>query len=200
MTSSPMTTDRLPALAVYQRASAELDPLVRRVERQQWELPTPCEAWTVRDLVNHLVAENRWVPPLLAGLTIDEVGEQLNGDLLGDDPVRAWTAALDNARRAATADGATVRTVHLSFGDVPGEEYLRQVGADHLVHGWDLAVALGADSRLDPELVTAVDAWFADQEAGYRLAGAVGPRLELAAGADAQAKLLARFGRKGRDR
>jgi len=53
--------------------------------------------------------------------------------------------------------------VHLSFGDVPASEYLGQLLADHLVHAWDLAAAVGADRALDPAVVRAVAEWFAER-------------------------------------
>ena len=61
------------------------------------------------------------------------------------------------------------RTVHLSFGDVTGEEYARQLVADLLIHGWDLARAIGADETLDADLVDEVAAWFVG--VGGRLPG-----------------------------
>lgn len=89
------------------------------------------------------------------------------------------------------------QVTHLSFGDVPGQEYTLQVFADLLIHGWDLAAATGVDTRLDPELVDACAAWFADVEAVYCRAGAgaVAPRPPVPADADAQTRLLAAFGR-----
>src|SRR5207245_7375809 len=120
--------------------------------------------WDVRTLVNHLVNEERWVPPLFAGATIAEVGDRFDGDLLGTDPV---TNALDAAKQAdgAVAEpGALDRQVHLSFGDTPAEEDVFQLLADHLVHSWDLAVAIGADPRLDAEAVRAAAEGFAGRE------------------------------------
>ena len=87
------------------------------------------------------------------------------------------------------------RTVHLSFGDVPGGEYAMQLFADHLIHGWDLARAIGADERLDPELVDACAGWFASMESLYRSIGAIGERPDTPQGADTQTTLLAAFGR-----
>lgn len=182
-------------LEVYDRAALQLDELLGQVKDAQWAAGTPCSAWSVRDLVNHLVGENRWVPALLAGLTIDEVGGRLDGDLLGDDPVLAWASARSAAGAALHADGVLSRTVQLSFGETPATEYLWQVAADHVVHGWDLAVALGADDRIAADVVEAVDGWFATQETAYRSAGAVGDRPEPTAGADRQSQLLAMFGR-----
>jgi uncharacterized protein (TIGR03086 family) len=92
----------------------------------------PCRDWDVRVLVNHVVGENRWIPPLLGGSTVADVGDALDGDLLGDDPVSAWhastVAALDDARATALD-----RVVHLSFGDMPAEEYLWQLTTDALL-------------------------------------------------------------------
>jgi uncharacterized protein (TIGR03086 family) len=85
--------------------------------------------------------------------------------------------------------------VDLSSGPTPAREYVSQLFADHLVHAWDLARAIGADERLDPELVAACADWFASMEELYRSIGAIGPRPEIPPGADAQATLLAAFGR-----
>jgi uncharacterized protein (TIGR03086 family) len=169
--------------------------LVRDVRAEQHDDPTPCAGWTVRQLVNHLVYEDRWTAPLVNGATIAEVGDRFDGDLLGDDPIRAAADAAAEAEAAVAEPGALDRTVQLSFGDTPCTEYVHQLFADHLIHGWDLAAAVGADRRLDPELVDLCAAWFADREDTYRSAGAVGARVEVPVGASAQDRLLAAFGR-----
>lgn len=199
MTDRTPTTDAGVAsphvVDLHRRAVAAFGDLVGAVEPDQWDLPTPCEGWTVRDLISHVTAENLWTPPLLGGRTIADVGDAFEGDVLGEDPLGAWTAAASAATSAAGDEGVAERTVHLSFGDAPAVEYLHQVFADHLIHGWDLAQALGADDRLDPGLVTACAAWFATVEDAYREGGAIGPRPAVAPDADAQDRLLARFGR-----
>ena len=154
--------------------------------------PTPCEGWSVRDLVNHVVGEELWTPPLMAGQTIEQVGDQFDGDLLGDDPLAAARSAAA-VGLAAVDNGLDGRKVHLSYGDEDAEEYVRQLIADHLIHGWDLSAALGADTRLDPGVVDEVAIWFADREEIYRSAGAIGPRVE--SGGDPQSDLLAACGR-----
>jgi uncharacterized protein (TIGR03086 family) len=87
------------------------------------------------------------------------------------------------------------RIVHLSFGDFPGAEYAEQLTADLLIHGWDLARAVGRDEHLEPTLVAATAAWFANWEEGYRAAGAIGPAVATAPDADAATRLLTAFGR-----
>ncbi len=168
---------------------------VHAIGADQWDLPTPCSGWTVRDLVNHVVGEDLWCVPLLRGGTIAEVGDRFDGDVLGDDAVATWDAAARDALVAVAVPGAMEATAHLSFGDVPGEEYTLQLFADHLLHGWDLARATGGDEVLPAELVEACAAWFAEREELYRQAGAIGARAPLADDASAQDRLLAAFGR-----
>jgi uncharacterized protein (TIGR03086 family) len=180
---------------LHRRAVEEFDARVRAVGDDQWELPTPCSDWNVRQLVNHLVYENRWTVPLMGGATIAEVGDRYEGDLLGDDPKGAWDESSKEAVQSVLADGALERVVDLSSGPTPAREYVSQLFADHLIHAWDLARAVGADERLDPGLVDACAAWFASMEATYRTIGAIGDRPETPPGADAQTTLLAAFGR-----
>ncbi|HEY3558870.1 MAG TPA: TIGR03086 family metal-binding protein [Kribbella sp.] len=175
---------------LHNRTVANFAELVSQVAPDQWPEPTPCSDWDVRALVNHVVGEERWTVPLMEGKTIAEVGDALDGDLLADDPVRA---ASDAARDAAAAAALTVDKVHLSYGDEEPQEYLRQLAADHLIHGWDLAVAIGVPPRMEPELVNEVAPWFARREELYRSAGMVGDHLDgFSDPADA---LLAAFGR-----
>ena len=180
---------------LYRRSMDNFTATVSRVGPDQWPGPTPCEGWDVRTLVNHLVYEDRWAVPLFDGATIAEIGDRFEGDLLGADPRATAAEATQAAHDAVTAPGAMARTVHLSFGDTPAEEYVHQLFADHVVHGWDLTAAIGGDRTLDPELVSALAVWFADREEPYRQAGAIGPRVELPDGASAQDRLIAAFGR-----
>ena len=182
-------------LAMFRGAVGEFDARVRQIGDHQWQAATPDEDWSVRDLVNHIAGEDLWAPPLLAGSTIAEVGERFDGDVLGAEPQAAWAAASAEAVRAVEQDGAMGRIVHLSFGDFPGREYTMQLFADHLIHAWDLARAIGADERLDAGLVASCATWFDTVEDAYRGAGAIAARPPVPGDADAQTKLLARFGR-----
>src|SRR5918911_433283 len=158
-----MTTMTIDTVELYRRATDEFAARVRLIGAR-WTAATPCTDWDVRALVHHIVEEELWAPPLFAGSTIAEVGDSLSGDLLGDDPVRAFEQASAAAVAAVREPGALQRTVHLSFGDVPGSEYAMQLAADHLIHAWDLARAIGADTRLDAEAVGAVRVWFSGME------------------------------------
>jgi uncharacterized protein (TIGR03086 family) len=179
---------------LYRRTLETWTTRVTQVPDDRWDAPTPCTEWTVRDLVNHVAGEDAWTVPLVRGSTIAEVGDSLDGDLLGEDPVGAATELAHAAGEAVEEALPAGRTVQLSYGEESLEEYLRQLAADHLIHGWDLAAATGSARDMDPAAVDEVAAWFADREEMYRSGGAVGPRVSTDR-SGAQAELLAAGGR-----
>ena len=181
-------------VTAFQRASDGFRARVQQIQPEQWSASTPCTDWDVRALVNHVAVEFLWVPEMLAGRTIAEVGSRFDGDVLGDDPWQALSDAQRDAVSAAQEPGAAERTVHLSFGDMPGAAYLRQMAIDSTIHSWDLARGLGADDRLDPELVDYAYADLQKTAEDWRRGGAFGPERD-AADVSAQAKLLALTGR-----
>ena len=160
-----------------------------------WSRPTPCAEWNVRDLVNHVVYEERWTKPLVDRKTIREVGDSLEGDLLGDDPLAAARAAADEALAAVADQLPRGGQVNLSYGDEDIAEYVRQLTADHLIHGWDLAAATGQDRNLDSEVVAEVAAWYRDKEESFRSNGSVASRPQSARGGNPQSDLLIAYGR-----
>jgi len=180
-------------MTLHRRAVEHWAARVAAVKNEQWGDPTPCAEWSVRELVNHVVSEELWAAPLLRGQTIEEVGGQFDGDVLGDDPLGRARMAADDAVAIVEAIVPSGGRVQLSYGEEDMGEYVRQLCADHLIHGWDLAAATGGNTSMDPELVAEVGVWFAEREAMYRGAGVVGPRPSGAG--DPQSDLLAGFGR-----
>jgi uncharacterized protein (TIGR03086 family) len=178
---------------LYHRTVEAWADRVNAVPPDRWADPTPCRDWDVRALVNHVAGEDLWTEPLMRGATIEEVGTRFDGDQLGDDPAGSALAAAGRAVRTVAETLPGHGSVHLSYGEESMDEYVHQLAADHLVHGWDLAVATGSDPRMDPHLVAEVAAWFAGREELYRSGGAVGARVALTG--EPQEDLLARFGR-----
>jgi uncharacterized protein (TIGR03086 family) len=181
---------------LFRQAVERFGDSVDAIPAAGWTGPTPCTEWNVRDLVNHLASECRWMPPLFAGATIAEVGDALDGDLLGDDPVEAWREAGAGAVAAVAAPGAMEQTVHLSFGDVDGNRYAGDLVSDLTIHRWDLARAIGADEVLDPDLVRAAWNHLSPMAEAWRAAGAFAGAVEVADDVDQQTKLLALTGRR----
>lgn len=181
----------------FKKAAEGFQSRLQSTRDDQWTSPTPCSEWDVRALVNHVVSETRWIAPLLEGKTIAEVGDSLNGDLLGDDPKAAWSRAMSESAAVVDEPGAMQRTVHLSYGDRPAEDYVNEIAADLLIHSWDLARGTDGDARLAPDLVElALPAFRTPQMEGARAAGFFGRAVDVPDDADAQTKLLALTGRR----
>ena len=121
-------------------AAAEVTgQVIDAVSDDQWSLPTPCEEWTVRDLVEHVVAGNDGFTAGLHGqATAPGPPAERSGDLPSDYG-RSVRELLDALRRP----GALERMVSVGFGAVPGAVALHLRITELLVHGWDLARATG---------------------------------------------------------
>lgn len=180
---------------LHRRALEETGRTVAAIGPDQHSAPTPAAEWDVRALLNHVVAGNHWAAELAAGRTIAEVGDRLDGDVLGEDPTAAYDDSAKAAAAAFEAPGALDAPCAVSYGPVPGSVYAGHRFLDVLVHGWDLAVATGQDATLDPELVEGCLGVVEPQAAMLQASGAFGPPLETAADADPQTRLLAMLGR-----
>ncbi len=181
----------------FERSTDLFGERVAAVSPEQWSDNTPCTEWDVRALVNHLVYECLWMPPLLEGQTIADVGDRLDGDLLGDDPVGAYRNASAEALAAVNQEGALDRTVHLSFGDVPGSLYVMQLFTDLVVHSWDLSRGIGYDDSLPKDLMEVAFEGSKPYEQALRDSGLFAAPIEPGDDAPFQTVFLGFFGRQG---
>lgn len=139
-------------------ASAGFADRLRVVRDDQWTGPTPCTEWNVRQLVNHMARANLSYVRLLEGGTAAEFVRQRDADALGDDPVGAFDRSVRACARAYARTGALRQFVDHPSGKITAGQALAMRTADTIVHTWDLARAVGADERLDADLV----AWICD--------------------------------------
>ncbi|WP_055591436.1 TIGR03086 family metal-binding protein [Streptacidiphilus griseoplanus] len=191
-----LTDEQEEVLRKHAEALASFGRRVRAVGAGQWEAPTPCTEWTVRDLVNHLTVEQLWVPPIMDGATVEEIGDRFDGDQLGNDPVGAWRRAATAAREAFTRPGALDTVAHLAAGDTRAVDYCSQMTMDAAVHTWDLARATGGDTRLAPELVAFCRREVEPCVDQLAATGLFAPQVDVPGDADEQTRLLALLGRQ----
>lgn len=158
---------------------------------------TPCSDWNVRDVAEHMLYELVWVPDMLAGLTVEEVGPKYDGDLIGEDfamlPER-WEAAA-RAAEEAIAGALPDSPVHMSYADTTVSGYLKQAGGDLLIHSWDLARGLGLPFSFPPAEATELYDRTLPRRGELAASGLFAPALTSSEGADLPTRLLALFGR-----
>ena len=165
---------------LHRRALEETRSVVGGIDRAQWADATPCDGWDVRALLNHLVSGNLWAAELGSGRTIEEVGNRLDGDVLGDNALAPYDTSAEAAAAAFEAPGALDAPCAVSYGPVPGAVYAGHRFVDVLIHGWDLATATGQDATLDPELVDAAYRLLQDQADMVRASGMFGENIRRA--------------------
>ncbi len=148
-------------------------------------------------LLNHLVAGNLWAAELGAGVAIEDVGNRLDGDVLGADPAASYATSAAAASATFRRPGALDAPCAVSYGPVPGSVYAGHRFLDVFVHGWDLAVATGQGADLDPGLMQACREVIEPQVAAFRAAGVFGAEPPVPPDATDQQRFLAMLGRKG---
>lgn len=180
---------------VHARALDTTRAFLAGIGPDQWAQPSICSEWDVRALANHVVSGNFWVAPLVEGQSIEAVGDRLDGDLLGSDPLAAYDASSAEAAAAFRAPGAMDAMVAVSYGPVPGSVYCGHRFLDVLIHGWDLAESTGQDTNLPEDLVEACWEVVAPQRELLERSGMFGTERSVAPDADRQSQLLAVLGR-----
>lgn len=174
----------------YEVVATAFDAKVRAVTPDQWEAPTPCEEWTARDLVTHVVENHRGVIASVRG----GESEPLRAN---EDPSRAWEQA-SRAIGEITADPeAAAKEVDGPTGKIPAGQAIGQfMTMDVLVHTWDLARTIGADEGLDQDSVRRAYEALKPMDAMIRQPKIFGPKLQPPAGADLQTEFLYFLGRR----
>lgn len=180
-------------IALQALAAAEFGRRVAAVTA--WDAATPDSEWTTRDLVTHVIDEQRWIPHLLTGCD----HEQAKADLepVGEDLVAEWQR-FASAATEAWAKAPQDTPVHLATDVVPAGEYLAEQTSDITIHTWDLARATGSDETLPDELVRAVWHHFEPQIESLAETGLYAAPVEVGEDAPLQVRLLAVTGRDAR--
>ncbi len=180
------------------RAGDRFVSTVRLVTDDQWDLPTPCDGWSVRKLVGHVASGCRMAAALGAGGTRNDAIAVLGVDHLGDDPVGSIEAALDAQLDAFAQPDIAGQVFQHPAGDMPGAQVLRFRVGDLVVHRWDLARAIGADETLDADLVEEVWDGITPMLPMIAASGVFGsgPSGDVSADAPLQVRLLDAMGRR----
>jgi uncharacterized protein (TIGR03086 family) len=120
--------------------------------RGHLDAATPCDEWSVRRLIDHLLAAQEMFAAGASGGTIaPPTGPP--PELVGDDPSAQYERARMATIDAYTQPGVLARTVKGVGGEVPAMQVVGIAFCDQLIHGWDLARATGQDETMPPEFV-----------------------------------------------
>jgi len=187
---APMNTERLAGQAV-----APVLGIVDDITPELLDAPTPCAEFDVRRLIRHLLF---WGPALEAAARKEFVapaGEEAGTDL-GDWRVRL-PARLRATASAWSAPAAWEGVTRLgSPREMPAGVVGGMVVGELLVHGWDLATAVGRRLAWDREVLEFVHADLVASAPLGREMGVFGPEAPVAADAPLLDRLLGLTGRR----
>lgn len=187
----------------FRRRADEFERKITAMRPDQWPNQSPCEHWTARDVVGHIVDMLR--------VTLRPLGRGLApAPSVADDPLAAFVPARADVQ-AVLDDPELARVEHQTpIGKMPVAEHIdRSVSDDIVLHGWDLARATGQPDAMDPGDVERIWAYITTWDEDFlnklRTPGAFGPGVEvfgaevpLPADAPLQDRLLAFIGRDPR--
>jgi hypothetical protein len=184
---------------LFLQSDAALRSVFDRITPEQLTQPVPAD-WTrtanpvLRDIIAAHAYDEAWVPDVLAGRTLEEVGDAHSGDLLGDDPIAGYDRLNDVATTAVQAELDPAKTVHLSYGDFPLAEYLQHVSVYRAFQAWSVANHLGLEYSLPASLVDLLWEQILPQTDAWRAMGVFGPEVGVPADADRETQLLGKTG------
>ena len=129
-----------------------LGAAVAGVRPADLDLPTPCAAWTLRDLLNHVIGGAGMYADAFGGAPVRDISGRIP-DVVGTDPAAAFQDAATRFGGAVQQPGAMDVVLDLPIGPMTGHTFLRFAAFDLLVHTWDVSWVTGQPVEPPDELV-----------------------------------------------
>jgi len=185
-----MTSTEISPAPRYRDLAAGFTARIDAVPADRWDNASPCEGWTARDVVRHVLDSERDM--------VKVVGLELApGPSVDDDPSAAWAAVRDSMQAILDDPAKSTLEYDGHFGRTNlGATVEGFLCFDLVIHGWDLAAATGTDTTMrntDVEWVSEIAAGLGES---IRMSGVCGPEIQVPDNADKATKLLAFLGRK----
>ena len=180
----------------YRLAQDGFDAVLAAVRPDQWDAPSACAEWTVKDVAGHVIWGQHQMRAWATGEHYGESGGPGSphpAALAGADPLATWRAARKASVAELTEETLPRLTSIPGIGEVPLSAMVALLITDHVAHTWDIGHALGMDVHLDPALVTMAFDWAPANM--MRAPAFFGPELTPPADADGQTRMLAFLGR-----
>lgn len=171
-------------LELYRRASEWTLGKIKGA-RGKMSASTPCDEWTVEQLLNHMLETQRYFLSAARGGDAPPPGPN-PPTILSDDPVADFQHARSEMLNSYAGEGVIDKT-----GPALGIAF-----SDQLLHGWDIATATGQDARMPDDLAEAAHQMIHGRFTDEQRKGVFKPEIQVAADASPQEKLLAYTGRR----
>ncbi|MGY1823187.1 TIGR03086 family metal-binding protein [Geodermatophilus sp. SYSU D00079] len=174
----------------YESAAQPLLDVLDAVPAEAWTNPSPCEGWTARDVVGHLVDTQR---EFLTARGLD-LGPAPD---VAVDPAAAFR---DHAKRVLAliaADDVVSAPFDGFFGPTTvGATFEQFYVWDMVVHRWDVARAAGIDAGLTDAELDRIESGAEGFGEALHMEGICAPAVPTGPDADRLTRVLALLGRR----
>ncbi|MBG01572.1 MAG: TIGR03086 family protein [Acidimicrobiaceae bacterium] len=126
--------------------------VISKIHLDQMTLPTPCDLWNVRNIINKLVASTL----LFAGFGLrqppDPDLDLVNPkEIIGDDPLGVYISAAKKCRDAWRSPGALSGMATSTIGEAKAKAVLNARIFDTTILTWDISKACNINHLIDEE-------------------------------------------------
>jgi len=193
-----MNTDFGTRWIVLEQAHDALRDVVAAVPAGGWDAPSPCEGWTVTQVLQHAAGDQLGFAATITG----EPGPTENpfdpSGVIDVAPLELLEPTLQAAARAwsTIAPDAEDAPTPLPQGAMAASVGAGACALDAAVHAWDIAVATGQPSPLSPELAATLLDVAVQIVEPLRAYGAYAAAIDVDVDADPETALLAYLGRR----
>ena len=194
-----MNTDQGTRWIVLEEAHDALRDVVAGAAGRDWDAPSPCEGWTVTQVLQHAAGDQLGFASIITGEpgptenpfdpsgVLDGLAARgARADPAGRGP-RAWSTVAPDADDAPTP---------LPQGAMAAPVAVGACALDAAVHAWDIAVATGQPSPLTADLAAHPARRRARRSSSRSAYGAYAPAIEVDGDTDPVTALLAYLGRR----
>lgn len=173
----------------YDELAQGMAAVIAGLRADQWDADSPCEGWTARDVLAHLIDSER---DFFSGH-----GVELPARPALDDPSAAWSAHAGAVRALLADPEMPARPFDGHFGPTTiGDALLQFYGFDLVAHRWDLAAVTDTPYRFTDAELDGLEQSIAGWGEALYMEG-ICKRAETGGDADRQSRVLAALGRTG---
>ena len=133
----------------FVRSVYTFDAVVQRVPTDMWDVDSPCEGWSARDVLRHQCG-------VLDALSkVIQTGEMAPPGMAeeADNPTQRWAQTRDELLTSLEIPGALAVEGAYWFGPMTVEALVGMVQWDPLTHAWDIGSVTGIAPHMPEDLL-----------------------------------------------
>jgi hypothetical protein len=185
---------------LFVRSNEELKRVILQIKDDQWNINMPAgltsKPATLKEAVNYHIYDDAWVPDVLTGRTIEEVGDTYKSLLTTQHTKDDYVKYNALASSAVASFQELERITHLSYGDYSAHDYLQHITIFRSLRSYDIAKLIGVSTAIAPDFLQGLWDEYSPLVEQYRQYGILPSAIPSNETDDLQTAFLALVGRQ----